>query len=61
MVDSSAASRDFRALVVLILHCVVSCRGSGGDGGKESQLRGMLSAGLITQAEFEQNLATLQR
>ena len=33
----------------------------GGDGGKADQLKGMLSAGLITQAEYEQNLATLQR
>ena len=34
---------------------------SGVDSSKEAQLRGMLTAGLITQAEFEQNLATLQR
>lgn len=42
-------------------YCVMSYRASGGESEKETQLRGMLSAGLITQAEFEQNLATLQR
>jgi hypothetical protein len=37
-------------------HIIISA-----DGGKADQLKGMLSAGLITQAEYEQNLATLQR
>lgn len=40
---------------------LVRCRSNSADSSKESQLRGMLSAGLISQAEFEQNLATLQR
>ena len=37
-------------------HVIISA-----DGGKADQLKGMLSGGLITQAEYEQNLASLQR